>query len=234
MLFKYSYCFLIGLFLLAGCAGKSSKKQDPENAPDWDSIFTNQGLENVQESDSSIIVDLRYSSTNNFIGKDLYGSLEEAYLRPLAVDKLVQASEYLREEYPDLRLYIYDAARPRRIQQILWDQSGLPEDERAKYVANPQSGSIHNYGFAIDLTVSDSKGNELDMGTGYDHFTEKAHTDKEEELIEKGILTEAQVQNRKILRNVMTKAGFIVLPSEWWHFDALPRNEVVSEYAIVE
>ncbi|MDR9417293.1 MAG: M15 family metallopeptidase [Gracilimonas sp.] len=230
---RYILLLFIGCLTL-GCSDKNSKKTIPENTTNWDSVFTTQGLQNIQKSDSTILVDLRYSSQNNFIGKDLYGSLEQAYLRPLALNKLLQASEYLRKKNPDLRLYIYDAARPRRIQKILWEKSGLPEQEKAKYVANPQSGSIHNYGFAVDLTLSDSTGKELDMGTDYDHFTEKAHIDKEENLVNKGILTMQQVENRRILRNAMTQSGFIVLNSEWWHFDALPRDEVTSNYIIIE
>lgn len=234
MIRLWIFLFLATLLICFGCTESNSRKMQSKEMIDWDSVFVHQGLQNVASVDSSIIVDLRYSGSNNFIGKDLYGGLEEAYLRPEALEKLSLASKKLQNQNPDLRFYIYDAARPRRVQQILWDQSGLPEDERTKYVANPASGSIHNYGFAVDLTISDTNGNELNMGTDYDHFTEKAHIDKEEELIQNGILTEEQVQNRILLRNVMTESGFIPIRSEWWHFDAIPRDSVTSNYNIVE
>jgi D-alanyl-D-alanine dipeptidase len=188
----------------------------------------------VKDADSTIQVHLRYSTTDNFIGKDLYGSLEEAYLRPEALEMLQQASQLLQKDHPDLRLLIYDAARPRRIQQVLWDESGIPESERNQYVANPKQGSIHNYGCAVDLTLVYINGEQLDMGTGYDNFTPVAHTDQEQLLVEQHKLTQKQVANRRILRTVMSKAGFLPLSSEWWHFDAFPRSEITERFTIVE
>lgn len=200
----------------------------------WYKVYTDQGLMVVNSDSASIKVNLRYSTTDNFIGKDVYGDLEEAYLQPEALSKLYKAAEYLNELHPELRLLIWDAARPRRIQQVLWDQVEIPLPERAQYVANPETGSIHNYGAAIDLTLADSLGNPLDMGTDYDDFNEVAHIDKEQELIENKLLTELQVKNRIILRSVMTKAGFIPVRTEWWHFDAFSRTETKSRFKIVE
>jgi D-alanyl-D-alanine dipeptidase len=168
------------------------------------------------------------------LGKDVYGNLEDAYLQPEALSKLYKASELLSKSHPELKLLIWDAARPRRIQQVLWDKADIPLPERSQYVANPESGSIHNYGCAIDLTLADSAGNPLDMGTDYDDFSETAHIDNEEELVSKGVLTDLQVQNRAILRSVMTKAGFIPIRSEWWHFDAFSREETKARFKIVE
>jgi D-alanyl-D-alanine dipeptidase len=233
--------FIITIFaafcIQAGCT--RNQKQSSINTSvnlgtDWDSVFTSQGLLNVKDADSTIRVHLRYSTTDNFIGKDLYGSLEEAYLRPEALEMLQQASQLLQKDHPDLRLLIYDAARPRRIQQVLWDESGIPESERNQYVANPKQGSIHNYGCAVDLTLVYINGEQLDMGTGYDNFTPVAHTDQEQLLVEQHKLTQKQVANRRILRTVMSKAGFLPLSSEWWHFDAFPRSEITERFTIVE
>ncbi len=231
--------FLFLIFMIASLTGCAPKNDKPSSTADntsfdWDSLFTTQGLLNVRDADSTILVDLRYSSENNFIGKDLYGSLEEAYLQPESLDKLLKASKLLKEQHPDLRLLIYDTTRPRRVQQILWDEVDIPIEERSQYVADPQSGSIHNYGGAVDLTLVDETGQELDMGTDYDDFSQKAHIDQEQELIEQGILTKEQVMNRKILRDVMTEAGFIPLRTEWWHFDAYPRDETKEKFEIVE
>lgn len=234
-----SLTFLFLSFLMAcltGCTPKNDKPSPMVNYEsfNWDSLFTTQGLLNVRDADSTILVDLRYSSENNFIGKDLYGSLEEAYLQPETLEKLLQASALLKQRHPDLRLLIYDTTRPRRVQQILWDEVDIPLEERSKYVANPQSGSIHNYGGAVDLTLIEKDGRELDMGTDFDDFSPKAHIDREQELIERDTLTKKQVMNRKILRDVMTDAGFIPLRTEWWHFDAYPRDETTEKFEIVE
>jgi len=215
------------LIVLVSCS--ESKKE-----PVWNEIYTKQGLKIVEADSANILVHLRYSTTNNFLGKDVYGNLEEAYLQPEALSKLYKASELLSKSHPELKLLIWDAARPRRIQQVLWDKADIPLPERSQYVANPESGSIHNYGCAIDLTLADSSGNPLDMGTDYDDFSETAHIDNEAELILKGVLTDRQVQNRAILRSAMTEAGFIPIRSEWWHFDAFSRDETKSRFKIVE
>lgn len=215
------------MILLVSCS-------ESKTEPVWHEIYTKQGLEVVKADSANIKILLRYSTADNFLGKDVYGNLEDAYLQPEALSKLYKASELLSKSHPELKLLIWDAARPRRIQQVLWDKADIPLPERSQYVANPESGSIHNYGCAIDLTLADSSGNPLDMGTDYDDFSETAHIDNEEELVSKGVLTDLQVQNRAILRSVMTKAGFIPIRSEWWHFDAFSREETKARFKIVE
>lgn len=192
------------------------------------------GLLNLQEVDSILIVDLRYSTTNNFIGVDVYGDLENAYMQPEPARMLAKANAYLREIHPDYTLYIFDAVRPRRVQQILWDTLDYPEKEKAKYVANPQEGSIHNYGAAVDLTIAGPDGKPLDMGTEFDYFGVLAYPVREEELLAAGKLTQEQVSNRQLLREVMTKAGFSPITSEWWHFNAMSRVAADQKYGIVE
>lgn len=219
---------LLTIVILVSCS--KTKKGNM----DWDKIYSEQGLEKVKTDSSNIIVKLRYSTDNNFIGKDVYGNLEEAYLQPEALKKLYQANELLTKKNPNLRILIWDAARPRRIQQILWDTVDIPLEERSQYVANPESGSIHNYGCAVDLTLADSLGNPIDMGTDYDDFSETAHITDESTLVSNDILTQQQVDNRLILRNVMTEAGFLTINSEWWHFDAFSRSETKKRFTIVE
>ena len=102
------------------------------------------------------------------------------------------------------------------------------------YVANPDKGSLHNFGFAIDLSLIDSSGNPLDMGTAFDFFGPLAEPRKENDFLKQGKLSSEQVRNRQILRSIMQEAGFVQLPIEWWHFDALPRQEVQDHYRIVE
>jgi D-alanyl-D-alanine dipeptidase len=225
---RFIALFIITFFSLANC------DKGKESETNWDSVYQEQGLVPVSTERENIIVELRYSTTNNFIGKDVYGNLEQAYLQPEASEKLISASKLLEFTYPDLKLLIWDAARPRRIQQVLWDSVDVSPEERPRYVANPKTGSIHNYGAAIDITLADSTGKPLDLGTDYDDFTYLANIDKEDELVENGELTEQQVTDRRILRMVMVESGFIPLKSEWWHFDAFSKEETKERFTIVE
>jgi len=192
------------------------------------------GLVDVQSLDSTIRVELKYSTTDNFVGVDVYGDLTRAYLQKEPAQKLVKAQHYLREKHPGYSLLVYDAARSRRVQQILWDTLQKPLKLKPLYVADPAKGSIHNYGAAVDLTVADPEGKPLDMGTHYDFFGELAYPSKEAELLQQGKLTSAQVANRQILREAMQKAGFMPIESEWWHFNAYSLARCKREYGIIE
>ena len=190
---------------------------------------------NIQELDPTILVDLRYSSKNNFLKKDMYGDLEECFLRRKPAEMLCQANEHLKASHPELRLLVFDGLRTRSVQKKLWDAlDTIPISVRTQFVADPEKGSIHNYGAAVDLTLALENGSELDMGTEYDHFGELAFPALEDSLLALGKLTDKQIENRTILRQVMTKAGFSTIDSEWWHFDAFSRNETKSKYTIVE
>ena len=132
-------------------------------------------------------------------------------------------------------MLIYDGLRPRSIQRKLWNAlDEVPETERTQYVADPEKGSIHNYGAAVDLTLAHENGSPLDMGTNYDYFGELAFPALEDSLLSIGFLTVAQIQNRKILRSVMTKAGFSTISSEWWHFNAYSYQDIQTKYNIIE
>ena len=195
----------------------------------------NNDLVNIQELDSTILVDLKYSTTDNFMNMDMYGDLETCYLRKNPAEMLLRANEYLKETNPELNLLIYDGMRPRSIQRKLWNAlDEVPETERTQYVADPEKGSIHNYGAAVDLTLAHKNGSPLDMGTKYDYFGELAFPALEDSLLSIGVLTKAQIQNRKILRSVMTKAGFSTISSEWWHFNAYSYQDIQSKYNIIE
>ena len=190
---------------------------------------------NIQELDPTILVDLRYSSKNNFLKQDMYGDLEECFLRRKPAEMLCQANKHLKASHPELRLLVFDGLRTRSVQTKLWDAlDTIPISERTQFVADPEKGSIHNYGAAVDLTLALENGSELDMGTKYDHFGELAFPVLEDSLLALGKLTDKQIENRTILRKVMTKAGFSTIDSEWWHFDAFSYNETKNKYTIVE
>ncbi len=192
-------------------------------------------LVDVQKIDPSILVELKYSTTDNFVGKDVYGELETASLQPMAAEKLAKASRWLQQRRPDLRLLIYDAARPQSAQWKLWN--ALPqysERQRRTYVADPREGSIHSYGCAVDLTLATAQGKPLDMGTPYDFFGPKAYPSREAELLKRGQLTKQQVENRRLLRHAMQAGGFMPIAYEWWHFNALSRQQAKARFKRIE
>ncbi|MVM39128.1 peptidase M15 [Spirosoma sp. HMF3257] len=207
--------------------------------PKVEQAMKKQGLVNVQDVDPTILVELKYSTTDNFVGKDVYGDLTRAYMQPMAARKLAEASKYLQAHHPGLRLLVYDAARPRSAQWNLWNAlPNLSERERRKYVADPREGSIHNYGCAVDLTVATKEGRSgapepLDMGTKYDFFGELAYPSREKELLRAGKLTQKQIDNRQILRTAMRQGGFTPIEYEWWHFNALSRAKAKMAFRIV-
>ena len=179
-----------------------------------------------------VAVDLRYATANNFTGQDLYGEFDSAFLHEVAAAKLVAAVARLGLIHPEYRLVIFDALRPRSVQRILWQK--VVGTGQQKYVANPKGGSIHNFGFAVDISILDETGRELDMGTPFDDFTRLSQPRLEEKFLKEGRLSETQIANRRLLRRVMEEAGFIQLAVEWWHYDALPKAEVKANYRIME
>jgi D-alanyl-D-alanine dipeptidase len=180
-------------------------------------------------------VELKYSTTDNFMKMDVYGDLETCYLRKVPAEMLEKAHSILKETHPDLRLLIYDGLRPRSIQWILWNTlNDIPESERSNFVADPRLGSIHNFGAAVDLTVTHKNGVSLDMGTHYDYFGDLAYPRLEDSLVVVGDLKQEQVNNRLILRDAMTQAGFSPITTEWWHFDSFPYKETKRKFSIIE
>lgn len=174
-----------------------------------------------------LVLDLRYASTNNFTKKNIYGKFDRAFLHQIAARKLKFAESILARDYPHLRFVLYDALRPRSVQQILWEQFTPPPGQtKSNYVANPKRGSLHNYGLALDISIRDRNDQELDMGTPFDSFERLAQPAAEMEMLASRKLTSQQYSNRIILRKIMTTAGFKVQSTEWWHFNALSKDEL--------
>lgn len=155
--------------------------------------------------DSTIVTDVKYATMDNFTGKILYPT-DKVFIRKIVGDALAKANQYLKEKY-NLRIKVFDAFRPISVQWTMWEI--FPDD---RYVADPRNGSRHNRGAAVDITLIDSLGNELEMGTTYDDFTEKAHFDYKD-------LPDVVISNRKLLHDTMIEHGFSSIPTEWWHFD---------------
>jgi D-alanyl-D-alanine dipeptidase len=171
-----------------------------------------------------IAIDLRYATPNNFVGRDLYSPYDCAWLHVQAAEALEKVVAWLRARRPGCTVLVLDALRPQRVQQQLWD--ALAGTGLQMYLANPERGSIHSYGMALDITILDEEGRELDMGTGFDDMTELSHPALEEGFVAAGRLTAAQVQNRRLLREAMNHAGFVGIRTEWWHFDCGDRELV--------
>lgn len=187
------------------------------------------GLIDVKSVNPNIRVQLAYSGTDNFIKKDVYGELNQAYLQQEVAEKLSKAQGELEKLHPGWALIIYDAARPFSVQQQMWNI--VKGTDMAHYVAPPDAkGSIHNYGCAVDLSITNEKGIPLDMGTPFDFFGTLAHTTDEEALVKAGKLTQKQLDNRLLLRKLMHNQGFTVLKREWWHFNAYSDAEVMRKY----
>ena len=172
--------------------------------------------------------DLRYASANNFDGRVLYAGIDCAWLREEAAAGLEAAAAWLAREDRSQRLLVLDALRPQRVQEAIWrDIAGTPA---ARYFADPERGSIHSFGMAVDVTLRDGPGRELDMGSGFDEMTLVSHPSLEAEQLQAGTITRAHIAARELLRGAMAAGGFAGIPTEWWHFDHGDRNLVRREF----
>jgi D-alanyl-D-alanine dipeptidase len=153
----------------------------------------------------AIVYDLRYATKNNFTKKQLYKSGDQTFLRLQTALGLQKVQLELKQKGYGLK--IFDAYRPYSATEKMWE---LIQDER--YVANPAKGSGHNRGLAVDLTIINlSTGEELNMGTGFDNFSDTAHHDFRN-------LPATILQNRELLKKTMEQYGFKALDTEWWHY----------------
>ncbi|MEM8583876.1 MAG: D-alanyl-D-alanine dipeptidase [Bacteroidota bacterium] len=155
--------------------------------------------------DTSILLDIRYATDNNFMGQQIY-DCGRCWLRPDVAQALLAVQQSLAEQ--GLGLKMYDCYRPAPYQQRLWDKVPDP-----RYVANPARGSVHSRGAAVDLTLVDLQTQEeLDMGTDYDFFGPTAHSAASN-------LPAEVLKNRQILQAAMRAHGFLTIRTEWWHFN---------------
>lgn len=180
---------------------------------------------------AGIAVELRYATAANFVGRDLYSPLDCAWLHQEAAAALEQAVAWLALHWPGYRLLVLDALRPQRVQEQLW--LALQGTALLAYIAAPARGSIHSFGMAVDLTILDEQGCELDMGTGFDDLSERSHPALEAQLLASGELSATQAGNRQLLRDAMRQAGWVGINTEWWHFDCGDRDRIRGSYTRV-
>lgn len=179
-----------------------------------------------------IEVDLRYAGVDNFSGHVLYAGLDCAWLRLPAAQGLERAALWLRRHRPSLHIRVLDALRPQRIQEAIWRE--VVDTPMARYFAEPKRGSIHSFGMAVDVTLADDSGRELDMGSGFDEMNERSHPSLETRHLALGILSAEQLGHRGWLYEAMAQGGFVGIPTEWWHFDQGDREQVRREFERVE
>lgn len=180
----------------AACGSPSSPGAKPGGSKD---------LVEIGKAAERIVIDIRYATTDNFTGSAVYPAARCLLRRPVAA-RLARVQSDLAAD--GLGLKVWDCYRPLSAQRRLWE---LVRDPR--YVADPKKGSRHNRGASVDVTLVDREGRELEMPSGYDDFSPRAHRDFRK-------ASAAALRNRARLERAMSGRGFIGLRTEWWHFDA--------------
>jgi D-alanyl-D-alanine dipeptidase len=190
---------LLTLTILAnGCTIRPPAESGAFNTPE---------LVEIIRLDSSIHLDIRYATRNNFTGKKMYG-IAGAFLQKPAAEALVNVSRELRPL--GYGLLVFDGYRPWSVTKKFWKIT--PKNKR-HFVADPRKGSRHNRGCAVDLTLYElSTGRMVEMTGEYDEMTKRSYPDYQGG-------SSMQRQNRDLLRSRMEANGFTVYPYEWWHFD---------------
>jgi len=178
-----------------------------EQPPHELGTFLKPDLVELVKLDLTIKLDIRYATTNNFLGTPVY-TQARAFLQRPAAEALLRAHHELQAQ--GYGLIIHDGYRPWYVTKIFWDAT--PDDKKI-FVANPAEGSQHNRGCAVDLSLYDLKtGKEVKMPSGYDEMSDRAFADYAGG-------TPGERARRALLRQAMEKQGFTVYPQEWWHFD---------------
>ena len=192
--------FLLLSALIIGC--KHAPPKEPDNSP-------SSNLVEITNLDPTIRLDIRYATTNNFLGRPVY-SQPRAFLQRPAAEALVRAHQKLKAK--GYGIVVFDGYRPWSVTKLFWD-SATDEQRRIEFVANPKNGSRHNRGCAADISLFElATAKEVVMPSAYDEFTERAFPDYA------GGTAESRV-SRDLLRAAMEAEGFTVYPAEWWHFD---------------
>ncbi len=183
------FYFLLILFMV------SLHAQNPRHLPP---------MVDIHKMNPSIILDIRYATSDNFLHRPVYKQAR-CFLVKEAAERLNEVQKELQSI--GLGLKVFDGYRPLSVQKKMW--AIMPDPG---YVANPKHGSRHNRGSAVDVTLVDSTGRELQMPTPFDSFSPRAHQNYKH-------LPAKIRQNRWILRTVMEKHGFVPIRTEWWHYN---------------
>ena len=212
MMFYFKSSLVVcSLFWFVSCKSQNvvlNKDQAKETSVN-DSTFVN-----LKQYSQDFEYDMKYATEDNFLKAKVY-DCAECFLRLKTVNALIDANKkFLEKGY---KIKIFDCYRPLDIQKKMWKIVSNP-----KYVADPAKGSIHNRGGAVVITLIDSLGKELDMGTPFDFFgIEASHNYPN--------VSDNVKQNRILLKTIMTSSGFNSFDSEWWHYNLKTAlNDAVS------
>lgn len=217
----------------------------------FDAEMRKYGLVNIKDLDKTIIVDLKYSSEDNFVGEDMYGELEDAYFEREFADRVAHAQRILQSRHPEYTLLIYDAARPISVQRYMHQLVQGTEFE--DFVADGTRGGRHNYGVAVDLTIVHKDGTPLDMGAEFDEFSDAAAVKGTPDtsdpktrsvevyeayilsLVAQDVISAEAANNRILLIEVMHEAGLVPYRREWWHFEEImSMSETRNRYQLLD
>lgn len=159
---------------------------------------------NLKNYSNDFVYDMKYATSDNFLKAKVY-DCAECFLRFKTVKALIEANDsFIKLGY---KIKLFDCYRPLDIQKKMWKIVPNPS-----YVADPSKGSIHNRGGAVDITLVDINGKELEMGTPFDFFgIEASHNYPN--------LSKEIKDNRELLKKVMMEKGFNIFDSEWWHYN---------------
>jgi D-alanyl-D-alanine dipeptidase len=185
--------------VLSLCSCKSQTTNDSSKR----SIINDTVFVNLKDYSKDFVYDMKYATSDNFLKAKVY-DCAECFLRLKTIEAMMAAnSDFIKMGY---KIKIFDCYRPLDIQKRMWKIVPNPS-----YVADPSKGSIHNRGGAVDITLVDAKGKELDMGTSFDHFGIEAGHNYQN-------LSQEIKSNRELLKKVMIEKGFNPFDSEWWHY----------------
>ena len=210
---KFLLCFAFSSIQFNFCAGQQLVDQKENQNLD---IVNDTTFVNLKDYSSDFIYNMKYATADNFLKTKVY-DCEACYLRYKTVKALIKANEkFMKKGY---KIMLFDCYRPLDIQKKMWQIVSNPN-----YVADPKKGSIHNRGGAVDISLVDSTGIAIDMGTPFDFFGIEASHDYEN-------LSEEVKENRRMLRKIMTRSGFRIFESEWWHYNLKnARRESLSNF----
>lgn len=204
---------ILFLAVFLSCQSQNAVVKSKNKAAD---VVNDTTFVNLKDYSTDFVYDMKYATEDNFLKAKVY-DCAECYLRLKTVKALIVANKaFVKKGY---RIKLFDCYRPLDIQKKMWIIVSNP-----KYVADPAKGSIHNRGGAVDITLVDKKGKELDMGTDFDFFgIEASHG--------YGKLSQKIKDNRILLKTIMTQNGFNSFDSEWWHYNlqSALKDKVANE-----
>lgn len=229
----------------------SLHRANAQQTTNFDALMYKYQLVDIQTIDKDILVKLKYSTEDNFVGIDMYGDLERAYLEKGFADRVAKAQKILKSRNSNYTLLIYDAARPISVQHAM--HKCVKGTDLERFVANGTRGGRHNYGVAVDLTIATLDGTPLDMGAKFDDFTDAASVKGTPDssdastrtlsiyrayinnMAARGVISYEAAKNRILLIEVMLEAGLYPYRREWWHFEEIiSMDSVRKSYKLLD